>query len=120
MRVWQHGPRWRPVSIYLNRQSLYPWAWLLARIITMRKFFILISLSFALLFASSGISVAAGPINKQQAATIAKSQFQGRVIAVDEVKQDNKPVYQVKVLDKKGGLHTVIIDNQTGDVISAH
>ena len=45
---------------------------------------------------------------------------EGKVIAVDESKQDSTPVFRVKVLDTKGGLHTVIIDHQTGNVISAH
>lgn len=59
-------------------------------------------------------------VSKQKAATIAKSRFQGRVIAVDEGKKENKPVYRVKVLDKKGGMHTVVIDHKTGQVITAH
>jgi len=59
-------------------------------------------------------------VSKQKAATIAKSHFKGRVIAVDEGKKENKPVYRVKVLDKKGGMHTVVIDHKTGQVITAH
>ena len=86
----------------------------------MPKRLILVSLLFGVLFTASGNSIAVEAISKQQAASIAKSQFEGRVIAVHEGKQDNTPVYRVKVLDKKGGLHTVIIDHQTGIVISAH
>lgn len=59
-------------------------------------------------------------VSKQQAATIAKTRFKGRVIAVDEGKKEKKPVYRVKVLDKKGGMHTVVIDHKTGQVIAAH
>ena len=73
-----------------------------------------------LLLAGPIVAVAAEPVSKQQAASIAKSKFQGKVIAVDESKQDSTPVFRVKVLDTKGGLHTVIIDHQTGNVISAH
>jgi uncharacterized membrane protein YkoI len=86
----------------------------------MQKFLILLSLILGLLFAAAGNSSAAEQISKQQAANIAKSQFQGRVIAIDEGKQENTQVYRVKVLDKQGGLHTIIIDHQTGNVISAH
>jgi len=67
-----------------------------------------------------GVSLAGKPISKQQAATIAKSRFQGRVIAVDEAKENSTEVYRVKVLDQKGGMHTIVIDNQSGNVISAH
>jgi uncharacterized membrane protein YkoI len=73
-----------------------------------------------LLIAGPIIAIAAEPVSRQQAASIAESQFQGRVIAVEESKQNNVPVFRVKVLDKQGGLHTVIIDHQTGNVISAH
>ena len=86
----------------------------------MQKFLILLSLILGLLFVAAGNSSAAEQISKQQAANIAKSQFQGRVIAIDEGKQENTQVYRVKVLDKQGGLHTIIIDHQTGNVISAH
>jgi uncharacterized membrane protein YkoI len=86
----------------------------------MQKFLILVSLACSLMLASTGNSMAAEVISKQQAATIAKSQFQGRVIAVEEAKQDSTAVYRVKVLDKQGGMHTIIIDHQSGNVISAH
>jgi uncharacterized membrane protein YkoI len=84
----------------------------------MRKMIILCTLT-CLLFSGS-FPAFAEPVSKQQAASIAKSQFQGRVIAVDESKQDNTAVFRVKVLDKNGGLHTVVIDHQTGNIISAH
>ena len=85
----------------------------------MRKTLVLLNL-LVLLIAGPITGVAAEPVSRQQAANIAKSQFQGRVIAVDESKQGNTPVYRVKVLDKNGGVHTVIIDHQSGNVISAH
>lgn len=75
----------------------------------------------AALVGSVSISYAGNAaVSKQQAATIAKSRFQGRVIAVDVGKKEKTPVYRVKVLDKKGGMHTVIIDPKTGQVIAAH
>jgi len=75
---------------------------------------------FCLLLAAPFSIIAAEPITKQQAANIANSKFQGRVLAVDEGQQNNTAVYRVKVLDKEGGVHTVIIDHQTGNIISAH
>jgi uncharacterized membrane protein YkoI len=86
----------------------------------MRKFLLLVSLLISLLATGMPSDAWAQPVSKQQAASIAKSKFQGRVIAVDEGRQDNVKVYRVKVLDKQGGLHTVIIDHQTGDIIAAH
>jgi hypothetical protein len=87
---------------------------------TMIKFRILPGLLLGLLFAVSYPSFAAKAISKQQAATIARSKFQGRVIAVDKSKHDSTPVYRVKVLDKKGGMHTIVIDHQSGNILSAH
>jgi uncharacterized membrane protein YkoI len=86
----------------------------------MRKFLILSGLLFAFTLSVTDVSAAPPPISKQQAVTIAKSKFQGRVIAVDEAKHDDTQVYRVKVLDKKGGMHTIVIDHQSGTVISAH
>lgn len=84
----------------------------------MHKLLIGLLLGISVIF--SGFGAAAEAISKQQAATIAKSRFQGRVIAVDEGKHDNITVYRVKVLDKKGGLHTIVIDLQSGNILSAH
>lgn len=106
------------MSIYLPCRSLYPWRWLSIRVFTMHK--LLFGLLFAFSITLSGYSAAAQAISKQQAATIAKSRFQGRVIAIDEGKHDSTLVYRVKVLDKKGGMHTVVIDHQSGNVLSAH
>lgn len=86
----------------------------------MSRTFIMLSLICAL-SCSPMFSFAAKPtVSKQQAATIAKSRFQGRVIAVEKDKKEKTVVYRVKVLDKKGGMHTVVIDHQTGQVITAH
>ena len=59
-------------------------------------------------------------IGKQQAAEIAQSRFQGRVIAVNEDQYKNRRAYRVKILNKKGDLHIVIVDLQSGDVLAAH
>jgi uncharacterized membrane protein YkoI len=67
---------------------------------------------------------AAGPvhadISKQEAASIAQTRFTGRVIGIQPGEQNGTQVYRVKVLDKSGGLHLVIIDRQNGKIISAH
>lgn len=86
----------------------------------MRKLFILISLLATMLIASPVPVATAAQISKQQAANIAQSQFKGRVIAVDESTQNGTAVYRVKVLDQSGGMHTVVVDRQSGNVISAH
>lgn len=91
-----------------------------ARVINMQRFFLCFCLISTLLFAATGNCATTVAVTKQQAVTIAKSRFQGRVIAVEQSKQNNTDVYRVKVLDKKGGMHTVVIDNKTGQVISAH
>lgn len=88
------------------------------QVIRMHRFFLSLSLISALLFTAVGNCAAA--VSKQQAVAIAKSRFQGRVIAVIESKQDKADVYRVKVLDKKGGMHTVVIDHKTGQILSAH
>jgi uncharacterized membrane protein YkoI len=79
-----------------------------------------ISLLLALSLLVPVHGLAAEQISKQQAASIAKSRFKGRVIAVDETSQDSTPVYRVRVLDKKGGMHTIVIDHKTGKILSAH
>ncbi len=65
-------------------------------------------------------SWAEASISKQQAASIARTQYPGKIIDVRLIKSGEQPIYRVKVLDKKGGLHIVTIHGQTGNVISAH
>jgi uncharacterized membrane protein YkoI len=59
-------------------------------------------------------------ISKQEAASIAQTRFSGRVIGIQSDEQNGTPVYRVKVLDKSGGLHLVVIDRQNGNILSAH
>jgi uncharacterized membrane protein YkoI len=59
-------------------------------------------------------------ISKQEAASIAQTRFSGRVIGIQADDQNGTAVYRVKVLDKSGGLHLVVIDRQNGNIISAH
>lgn len=85
----------------------------------MKTLVILATLVFSSFFISIPNSYAAG-INKQQAASIAKSKYPGRVIDVKQIKQGDTPAYRVKVLDGSGGMHIVIINKDSGAVISAH
>ena len=59
-------------------------------------------------------------ISKQEAASIAQTRFAGRVIGIQQGEQNGTAVYRVKVLDNAGGLHLVVIDQQSGKILSAH
>lgn len=79
----------------------------------------LIQLSLCITLALPG-GLALADIGKEQAADIAQGRFKGRVIAVSEDQYKNQRVYRVKVLNKQGELHMVIIDLQSGDILAAH
>lgn len=66
------------------------------------------------------LALAEPAISKSQAASIATSQYPGKVINVNLSSNDKQPVYRVKVLDNKGGMHIVTIDGNSGQIISAH
>jgi len=85
----------------------------------MKQFLLLTSLIASLLLSGSATSLAAG-INKQKAASIAKSRYQGRVIDVKQVRKNSGSAFRVKILDKKGGMHIVVVNQQNGNIISAH
>lgn len=75
----------------------------------------------ACLSLSAPASIAAtATVDKQAAAQIAMQRFTGKLVSVDQEQRKETPVYRVKILDSHGGLHTVIIHGQTGDIISAH
>ncbi len=57
-------------------------------------------------------------IGKNQAVSIAQSVFPGRVLAVKQVQENNAPVYRVKTLSASGDVHIVVIDADSGKVIS--
>ena len=85
----------------------------------MKTLVILTALVFSLFFVSVPMSYAAG-ISKQEAASIAKSQYPGRVIDVKPITRKGSAAYRVKILDKSGGMHIVIINKASGNVLSAH
>ncbi len=57
-------------------------------------------------------------IGKSQAVSIAQSVFPGRVLAVKQVQENNAPVYRVKTLSAGGDVHIIVIDADSGKVIS--
>jgi len=85
----------------------------------MKTLVILTALVFSSFFIAMPDSYAAG-VSKQEAASIAKSKYPGRVIDVKPITQDGAAAYRVKVLDKSGGMHIVIINKSSGAVLSAH
>ena len=75
----------------------------------------------SVLLASTPLAVLAEPaISKSQAASIATSKYPGKIINVSLSNPNSAPVYRVKVLDSKGGMHIVTIDGNNGNIISAH
>lgn len=85
----------------------------------MKKFLLSCCVTLALAFGAI-MPTEAAQISSQQAAAIAQSRFQGRVIAVEEGNRNGASIYKVKVLDKHGGMHIVIIDGASGQILSAH
>ena len=57
-------------------------------------------------------------IGKKQAVSIAQSVHPGRVLAVKQVQENNVPVYRVKTLSASGDVHIIVIDDDSGKVIS--
>ena len=85
----------------------------------MKTLVILATLVLSSFFISVPSSYAAG-ISKQQAASIAQREYPGRVIDIKLHKVNGQLSYRVKVLDRLGGVHIVIINKASGDVVSAH
>ena len=57
-------------------------------------------------------------IGKKQAVSIAQSVYPGRVLAVKLVQENNASVYRVKTLSDGGDVHIIVIDADSGKVIS--
>ena len=73
-----------------------------------------------LLLGAPALVLAEPAISKSDAANIATSVYPGKVINIGLSDSDKNPVYRVKVLDNKGGMHIVTIDGNSGQIISAH
>ena len=63
-------------------------------------------------------AVAHADIGKKQALSIAQSVYPGRVLAVKLVRVNDAPVYRVKTLSAAGDVHIIVIDADSGNVIS--
>ena len=57
-------------------------------------------------------------IGEQQAVSIAQSVYPGRVLAIKQVQASNSTVYRVKTLSAAGDVHIIVIDANSGKVIS--
>ena len=85
----------------------------------MKTFVILTMLVVSSFFIATPDSFAAD-VSKQKAANIAKSQYPGRVIDVKPITSNGTAAFRVKVLDKSGGMHIVIVSKSSGAVLSSH
>ncbi len=86
----------------------------------MRRFITLLVFVLSLTLAANSIAAEPATVSKQDAAVAAMQHIPGKVVSVNSEQQHKTPVYRVKVLDERSGMHTVIIHGQTGEVISAH
>ena len=80
----------------------------------MKKFLLPPLLVFLLLMSA----VVQADIGKKQAVSIAQSVYPGRVLAVNLVQENNTSVYRVKTLSTDGDVHIIVIDADSGEVIS--
>ena len=62
--------------------------------------------------------LAAADIGEKQAVSIAQGVHPGRVLAVKQEQHDGKAVYRVKTLSAGGDVHIIVIDADSGKVIS--
>lgn len=88
----------------------------------MKRVALILGLLSVLLGATPQALLAAPAISKSQAASIAATQYPGKVINISLSDDDptTPPVYRVKILDNKGGMHIVTINGNNGNIITAH
>lgn len=86
----------------------------------MKRLVSIVTVILSLSLAAPAFSAETHTIDKQTAATKATERIPGRVISVSPEYRDATPVHRVKVLDARGGVHTVVIHGKTGEVLSAH
>ena len=85
----------------------------------MKTLVIVATLVISSFFISPPTSYAAG-VSKQQAANIAQGEYPGRVIDIKLKKHQGQLAYRIKILDQAGGVHIVIVNQATGEVVSSH
>lgn len=76
---------------------------------------ILLSFLLALLLMPAA---AFADIGKQQAISIAQGVHPGRVLSVKQDTENDRAVYRVKTLSAGGDVHIIVIDAESGNVIS--
>lgn len=59
---------------------------------------------------------AVGPVTERQALQIARARFPGNVISINEVRQNGRVRFRIR-MDNEGNIFTVYIDKATGVVI---
>ena len=73
---------------------------------------------FPLLLALLLPAAAFADIGKQQAISIAQGVHPGRVLSVKQDVEQERSVYRVKTLSANGDVHIIVIDAESGNVIS--
>jgi hypothetical protein len=58
-----------------------------------------------------------GSISLQQATAMALSRYRGRVVRAEPITQDDRIVYEIRILGEDGRVRTVRIDAQTGQFL---
>lgn len=86
----------------------------------MKRFLLITGLVCGLLLSQPNPALAEPAVSASQAAGIANSRYPGKIINVTLTGNDSSQVYQVKILDQNGGMHIVIVDANSGQVLSAH
>ncbi len=64
-------------------------------------------------------ALAAPPLDSEQAAQAALEVRSGRVLSVQAAEQDDTPVYRVKILAAGGEVHIILVNRETGEVITS-
>jgi len=80
----------------------------------MKKYLLPLLAVFLLLMSAAVLA----DIGKKQAVSIAQGVYPGRVLAVKLVQENNVSVYRVKTLSAGGDVHIIVIDADSGKVIS--
>lgn len=59
-------------------------------------------------------------ISSQEASDIARQYIPGRVLAVKQLSNEGRTMYQVKLLSKQREVHIILIDAESGKRINNH
>ncbi|MFC6632297.1 PepSY domain-containing protein [Microbulbifer taiwanensis] len=55
-------------------------------------------------------------VSRDQAASIVKRRYGGKILAVSEVQKNGRPMYRVKGLSDKSQVYVVYVDKQSGRI----